>query len=192
MRDGAAAVVLAAGGSRRLGRPKQVVPWQGEALVRRAARAAVESSCARVVVVVGAAEPQVRDALVGLPVDVVSNSDWTEGIASSIRCGVAEVARGGEGAVLLVACDQPALTAAHLDRIVGSWARGACAVGSRYAGTLGIPALFDRSLFPSLLALRGDAGAKKLLGAGEVAAVDWAQGAHDVDTPQDLDGAGRA
>jgi len=187
MKIGAAAVILAAGGSRRLGRPKQVVSWQGEPLVRRAARAAVESSCARTLVVVGAAEAQVRDALVGLAVDVVSNGDWAEGIASSIRCGVADVAAGGVGAVLLVACDQPALTASHLDRIVASWGRGARAVGSRYAATLGVPALFDRSLFPSLLALRGDAGAKKLLGDGETAAVDWAAGAIDVDTPDDLD-----
>ena len=97
------------------------------------------------------------------------------------------VTLGAEAAVLLVACDQPALTASHLDRIVASWAQGARAVGSRYSGTLGVPALFDRSLFPSLLALRGDAGAKKLLHGGETAAVDWADGAHDVDTPGDLD-----
>jgi CTP:molybdopterin cytidylyltransferase MocA len=192
MRTGVAAVVLAAGGSRRLGHPKQLVLWQGESLVRRAARVAVESSCGRVVVVVGAVAPEVRDALAGVPVEVVSNDDWSEGMAASIRCGVGAVAHGGEGAVLLVACDQPALTASHLDRIVARWVQGARAVGSRYAGTLGVPALFDRSFFPPLLALHGDTGAKKLLRDGETAAVDWADGSLDVDTQVDLERAAAA
>jgi len=182
-----AAIVLAAGASRRLGRPKQLVLWGGEALVRRAARIACESSCGRVVVVVGAAEREVREAIAGLRAEVVPNEEWAEGIASSIRAGVGAVDSAVEGAALLLACDQPMLTSTHLGWIVAAWRSGAKMVGSRYADTLGVPALFDRSAFPALLALRGDAGAKKVLQAGESVGIDWTEGELDVDTPADLE-----
>jgi CTP:molybdopterin cytidylyltransferase MocA len=193
------AVVLAAGGSRRLGRPKQLVRAGGEPLVRRAARVACASSCERVIVVVGASALDVHATLEGLAVETVYNDEWQEGIASSIRCGATEALRyppappyphdptEPSGAVVFLACDQPALTAAHLDELVAAWKAGAPAVGSRYGDTLGVPALFAASLLPALLELSGDRGAKAVLAScpGSVA-VDWADGAFDVDTEADV------
>jgi len=181
----AAAVILAAGESRRLGRPKQLLPVRGVPLLRAIAIEACASSCARVFVVLGARESAIRPCLDGLRVAIVDNPEWTEGIASSVRHGVAAAIRDGSSAVVLLTCDQPALTASHVDALLACPARDA--VASRYAGTVGVPARFDRRLFPALLALRGDAGAKRILRAREVAAIDWPEGARDIDTPADVE-----
>lgn len=180
------AVVLAAGGSRRLGRPKQLVPWRGRPLVRRVARAALAAGCEPVVVVVGARAADVRATLDGLPVEIVVNPHWRRGLAGSIRAGIRRVARRGVTAAALLVCDQPRLTPAVLRRLIASHAgppsgTAACA----YAGTVGVPAIFPRSRFPELLALRGDRGAHRLLD-GRTRSVRWAGGAVDVDRPDDL------
>ncbi len=182
-----AAVVLAAGESQRLGRPKQLLPFRGRPLLRAVASEACASSCQRVVVVVGANEESVRDSLGGLPVTMASNPGWREGLASSIRCGVAWAEREGCDAVLLLVCDQPELTSSHLDRLVASHAAGgAPIVASSYAGTLGVPALFGRASFAPLLALRGTEGAKRVIRAARrLVAIDWPAGGVDVDTQED-------
>jgi CTP:molybdopterin cytidylyltransferase MocA len=186
MRMRVVAVVLAAGSSRRLGRPKQLVAFRGTALVRRAVEAAVASRCQRVVVVTGAYEESVRAALGGLPIFVTFNEDWEEGMASSIRRGVREAEREGCEGVLLMVCDQPAVSPEHLDRLVLAHRAGAAIVASRYGGVLGVPAVFGESLFPSLRGLRGAEGAKHLLrSSSEAGAIDWPEGTFDVDTEND-------
>ena len=181
------AVVLAAGASRRMGTPKQLLRYRGESLVRRAALAALASRCRAVHVVVGAGAEEVAACLTGLDVVPVPNPRWAEGLSRSIACGVASVlARGSPDAVLLVVCDQPLVTSAVLDRLVdafdGSPER---VVASRYAGVLGTPALFGSAHFAALQQLVGDRGARSLLGAA--IEVDFASGAVDVDTPADWD-----
>jgi molybdenum cofactor cytidylyltransferase len=146
------AVVLAAGFSRRLGHAKQLVEIDGETLIHRAARIAAEA-CGHVVVVTRA--PFV-DALRDLPVRVVLNDAAEEGIASSIRLGVAAC----DDAVLLMVCDQPHVTAAHLRALLATHAR---CVATGYAGVAGVPALFAAEYRDALLALRGDRGAQALL-----------------------------
>jgi molybdenum cofactor cytidylyltransferase len=181
-----AAVVLAAGGSVRLGRPKQLLAWDGVPLVRRAAEAALRSKCRQVLVVTGAQDAEVRTALAGLPLRVVRNEAWRAGVASSIRAGVGEARRGDCQAAICMVCDQAALTPAHLDRLIAAYDAGASRVASRYDGRLGVPALFARALFDELLALDGDEGARHLLRASpDVVPVDWPEGAFDVDTPAD-------
>ena len=186
-----AGVVLAAGGSARLGTAKQLVPLRGVPLVRRVARAALRAGLAPVAVVVGARDRDVARALEGLAVHVVRNALWREGIASSIRCGVRAVRtdRRVSGVVLMV-CDQPRLGAPVLRRLVAAHERHreADAVASAYARTLGVPALFPRRRFPALSRLRGDRGAKDLLRRDRrsVVAVDWPAGAVDVDRPGQL------
>jgi molybdenum cofactor cytidylyltransferase len=184
------AVVLAAGGSARLGRPKQLLALDGEPLVRRAARAAAEAGYAPVVVVVGAAADQVSTALAGDAFVLVENPDWRAGVAGSIRRGLAALlARRSEvEGVLLAVCDQPAASAAHLAALAEALADGAHAVAaSSYAGTVGVPALFARSAFGELEALQGDHGAKRVVtrDPARVVAVALPGGERDVDTEAD-------
>jgi CTP:molybdopterin cytidylyltransferase MocA len=186
-----AGVVLAAGASRRLGRPKQLVEYTGEPLVRRAARAALEAGCDPVYVVTGAGAPEVEDALAGLGVTALRNERWSEGVASSIRAGV-DAAAGAtppcDGA-LLVLVDQPAVDAALLRGLLDAFSASGAgrAVACAYGGGLGVPAVFPRSRFRALAALRGDRGAKPLLAADpDVVAVPFPAGERDVDTEAEL------
>jgi molybdenum cofactor cytidylyltransferase len=191
-----AAVILAAGGSLRLGRPKQLVRSGGRSLIRIAVEAATGAGCRPVVVVLGAAERPVRVALRGLDVRRVTNHAWSQGLAGSIRCGLLELRRDRPEpeAVVLMGCDQPKVSAeviaglisAYRGRRDSTFTAAACA----YAGVLGTPALFARSEFGKLETLRGDRGAGGLLRAdpGRVVAVDWHDGATDVDEPADLPG----
>jgi CTP:molybdopterin cytidylyltransferase MocA len=185
---GVAAVILAAGGSRRLGRPKQLVDYQGETLIARSVRIAREAGLEPVVVVVGAEREAVR-AAARAKVSFAENDDWREGIASSMRAGlkaVEEIAPDAAG-VVMMACDQPRLTAEHLLRLVDGFAAGAL-VCSMYAGVRGVPAVFPRSMFPELMKLSGDVGARKLLGHGgwSVVEVPFDGGEVDIDAPEDL------
>jgi molybdenum cofactor cytidylyltransferase len=162
----------------------------GPPLVRRAATALLEAGCDPVLVVVGAHEQAVRSALSGIDVELVAHAAWPLGIAGSIRSAVARLQpRGDVEAVVLAVCDQPALSRAVIARLIESWKcdrrrRVAC----RYAGTIGVPALFGREAFPELMQLEGDRGARSLLrGHPLTACVDWADGARDVDDPADLE-----
>jgi CTP:molybdopterin cytidylyltransferase MocA len=183
---GVAAVLLAAGESRRLGRPKQLLPHGGQPLLRVLATEIVSSQCESTAVVLSGRDPAVRACLEGLPVAILVNAESAEGMASSIRRGVAWASRERADGVLLMVCDQPALTREHVDRLLDARSAGTRIVASRYEGGLGVPALFSREMFGALLALRGDMGARKLIQAEEgVLAVDWPAGAVDIDTPED-------
>ena len=174
------AIVLAAGGSRRLGRAKQLVTFEGETLVHRAARITRAAQVARVGVVVGARANEVAAAVHDLAVDRLENAAWEEGMASSLRVGTAWAAEQGATALLVCVCDQPHLTTAHLDALI---AEGELA-GSAYGGAIGVPALFPARLFAALGALAGDRGARDLLVAAR--ALPWAPGAFDIDDEADV------
>jgi molybdenum cofactor cytidylyltransferase len=185
-----AAVVLAAGGSARMGSPKQLLRLGGETLIRRAVRTALASRCARVFVVVGAAAAAVSRDIADLPVETVVNASWADGMATSIRAGVEAVAAAEPrlDAALLTLADQPAITVDILDRIVAAGEDAAAGlVACEYAGTLGAPALYARRHFDALCRLRGDRGGKALLEAHRdtVVRVSFAPAAVDVDTPED-------
>jgi CTP:molybdopterin cytidylyltransferase MocA len=175
-----AAVVLAAGASRRLGRPKQAVLLGGETLLERAVRAAIYAAFSPVIVVVREDE-SLAARLRAKGCEVVVNGQADEGMAASIRCGV-EIAqqRGVEGAVLM-ACDQVGLRAEHLRHLV---ADGCSVAGSGYAGRVGIPAFFPAAEFVGLLKLRGDVGARELLHGARVVVDETLQ--LDVDTEAEL------
>jgi molybdenum cofactor cytidylyltransferase len=119
---GIGAVVLAAGPSTRMGRPKQLLQFSGQTLVRRAASVAVEAGCRPVVVVTGAHAVATREALSGLDVQEAKNQEWPSGISSSIRVGVEAVGRTSPStaAILLMLCDQPFVTQELLARIVAA------------------------------------------------------------------------
>ena len=186
-----AALVLAAGGSSRLGAPKPLLRLDGEPLVARAARAAACAGCDDVVVVVGAAGDAVTAALRGLPVRAAPNPAWREGMASSLRCGLAaaaEVRGGPPDAVLVMLADQPRVDAALLGRVVRAYREeGHPLVACAYAGTVGPPALFSGEAIDALARLEGDRGAKAVLlaRAERLYRIPCEAAAQDVDTPED-------
>jgi molybdenum cofactor cytidylyltransferase len=184
-----AAVVLAAGGSARMGQPKQLLPVGGQPMVRRVAEAACGAGLGQVVVVVGAHAGAVRDALAGLLVEVVANEDWAMGMSSSLRAGLRAL-RPEIEAALLVLGDQPALTSGLLAALVTHFHEtGAPIVAPVYAGRRGNPVLFHRSLFAELLAVEGDQGGRALLDRHrekvELLAVDDPAVVLDIDTRHD-------
>jgi molybdenum cofactor cytidylyltransferase len=182
------AVVLAAGGSSRLGQPKQLLRFRGETLIRRAVRAAAEAGCDPIVVVVGATGDAIREELGSIAAMVVTNPEWERGLGTSIRRGLQPITDSVD-AVLLLTCDQPLVNAEVVaELIVAQEKTRKPIVASAYANTLGVPALFDRSCFAALLALAADSGAKTLMATrpDDVAPVAFEQGACDIDTPEDF------
>jgi molybdenum cofactor cytidylyltransferase len=186
------AVVLAAGGSSRLGRPKQIAIFRGETFVRRIVAAANDAECAPIVVVVGRDAAEITSELNGLPVSVAVHPNWSNGLGSSIAVGL-KYAVGiapDLDAVILLACDQPFVNAAALRQLSQLYLEnGKPIVASAYAETLGIPALFDRSCFSDLLQLKGDSGAKGIIlrRRQDVALFNFPTAAIDVDTPTDYE-----
>ena len=177
------AVILAAGSGRRMGGPKALLRIEAETLLERIAKAALAAGCQPVVAVVGDWGFDLGE----LEVQLVMNPEAAEGMASSIRTGIAALPTGMEGALLLTV-DQPAVDADLLRRLLAQFAESpthpaACA----YAGTLGIPAIFPIRLFPGLLALRGDRGAKAILLREGAMSLPFPEGAQDLDTPEDLE-----
>jgi molybdenum cofactor cytidylyltransferase len=187
-----AAVVLAAGGSTRFGKPKQFALSQGEAFINRIVAAAMEAGCAPVVVVTGEDSAQITSELTRFTVTIATNPDWQSGLGSSIVVGIRHamnLAPNLEAAVLLT-CDQPFVNAAVLTQLIQlRLATGKPIIASAYATTLGIPSLFDRSCFPSLLRLKGDSGAKGIILARpqDVASFDFPAGEIDIDTVADYE-----
>lgn len=178
-----AAVILAAGAGQRMGGPKALLRIGGETLLHRTARAALAVGCDPVVAVIGAWDP----GLDGMKVRTVVNAEASEGMASSIRRGVG-ILPPKVRSVLILTVDQPAVDAMLLRNLLALAARdperpAACA----YADTLGIPAVLPRRLFPDLLALSGDRGAKAILVREVTATLPFPGGEADLDVPTDLD-----
>jgi molybdenum cofactor cytidylyltransferase len=187
------AIILAAGGSSRFGQPKQLLPFRGESLVRRAVRAATEGGCGRIAVVVGAERDLIELELRETPAFVIYNPQWERGLGASIRSGLQDLrsAHSKVDAAVVLACDQPFVEGRTISALITMRKdSGKPIVASRYAGTLGVPALFDRTCFEALLALPDESGAKALIDsrAGDVAEIEFEQGAFDIDTPADLEG----
>jgi CTP:molybdopterin cytidylyltransferase MocA len=187
-----AAIILAAGASRRLGQPKQLIIFQGEFLLVRAIRLARQAGASPVLVVLGANSADISSSMSFDSEILIFNDQWEQGIATSIRAGlnaVSEKAIDAQG-VLLMTCDQPRLTAEHLRILIEEFAKhpGPVVVASTYAGIQGIPAVFPRSAFADLAKLRGDQGARKLLAhpACPVLAFKFIGGEIDIDIPSDL------
>ncbi len=185
MAEAAAAILLAAGTSSRLGQHKQLVAYRGEPLLRGAARLALEAGSAPVIAVIGAGAEASKTALAGLPVFLAVNEQAGEGMGSSLRLGMRtlhELAPDAERVLLLV-CDQPLLRPEHLHALLA--APGSIAA-AHYNGRPGVPAVFRREHFPALAAAEGDQGARALLRSLPATAVPMPEAAMDIDTPADL------
>jgi molybdenum cofactor cytidylyltransferase len=185
-------VILAAGASRRLGTPKQRVQFRGETLLGRAIRIAREAGLDPLIVVLGAEREAIRAAIEAEDVLFVENDRWHEGIASSMRAGLESMKTVASlaGGVLIMACDQPQLSAEHLRLLVSEFSASdeTCIVSSMYAGVRGVPAVFPRSAVPQLTGLTGDVGARKVLANPpcRVIEIAFAGGEIDIDSPPDL------
>jgi CTP:molybdopterin cytidylyltransferase MocA len=192
VKSGLPAIVLAAGASRRLGQPKQLLTIGGETLMSRAIRLALMAGASPVFAVLGAHYDRVRELVKSSQAMPVLNESWNEGIASSIHAGLRaldEILPTSAG-VLILACDQPRLTGQHLREMLETFAAQAnpAIVASAYAGALGVPAAFPRLAFPYLFALTGDKGARTLLlhAPCPLVALEFAGGDVDIDSPNDL------
>ncbi|MFL6602323.1 MAG: NTP transferase domain-containing protein [Steroidobacteraceae bacterium] len=186
--DGLHAIVLAAGASSRFGSAKQLVRVAGRPLLHAAVARAAEVAGTAVTVVLGARAAELTPLLKHSQSSIIINRDWREGMASSIRAGVARLPPSCT-AVLLTLVDQAAVTAEDLKRLVSAWRRQPeYIVAARYGTTTGVPAIFPRSTFPDLQSLRGDTGARALLqrNPDRLVRVPMASAAVDIDTPEDL------
>ena len=187
-----AALVLAGGGSRRLGRPKQLLPWGGATLLDHVLDQVRRWGIDEIWVVLGAHAEEVRDQVDLTGVGVVENPEWEEGLASSLRAGLDAIGRLSKmDGALIVMGDQPDVSDDVVTELVAAYRPGkTAAVVPKYRYTRGNPVLVDRLLWPRLMSLEGDEGARRLLEAhpGWVTEV-WLEHLppRDVDTSFDVE-----
>jgi molybdenum cofactor cytidylyltransferase len=182
-------ILLAAGNSSRMGQPKQTLIYQGKTLLQHAIQAAVQSACEPVFVVLGAYADVVSAGISDESIIIIHNPEWQEGMASSIRAGIAELEKNKEiDSVIIMLCDQPFVDTGLLNSLVElqqTSSKGI--VACSYHDTLGVPVLFSRAYFAVLRALEGHEGAKKILAAhpADIATIAFPRGETDIDTPDD-------
>ena len=185
-----AVIIIAAGKSARLGKAKQLLPFGDKTLLEHAADVALSSGLRPVIVVLGSGREQAEEKLAGLDLRLVNNEGWEEGMASSIRCGISELVQHFpqmEGTVIMV-CDQPFVSPALLNHMLMSQHEsGKPVVAASYEGITGTPVLFHQRLFPFLMELKGDQGARKLLMQHPewIEKISFPEGKLDIDTESD-------
>jgi len=187
-----AIVILAAGTSSRLGSPKQLLFYNGKNLLLHAVDVALETGCQSVFIVLGAHMELLRNELKEKPLFILENDGWQEGLASSIRCGLENVTKTMQGTdhIIFMLCDQPFVSSSLLLKLIEKRNEtGMPVVASSYGDCLGTPALFYKNLFPALMELKGDKGARNIISnnPGKVAVVQFPGGIYDIDTVADYE-----
>lgn len=187
-------LILAAGSSSRLGQSKQLLIVEGEPLLVRTVKTALLTNIGKVYVILGANHQAHHEIIRDLPVTIVNNPSWEKGMGSSIKAGLTHLISTSPQttAVNILVCDQPFLHVNHLKEMTDRFHQGSGIVASEYSGTLGVPALFSKDYFNSLLALPDSEGARKIIKnyAEKVASIPFPEGAIDLDTPTDVAGLG--
>lgn len=189
MTERIAGIILAAGESKRLGQPKQLLDWKGKPFVRQVAETALAARLAPVIVVTGAAAAEVKTALHGLAVQQVHNPEWAQGQSGSVRAGLAAVPPDAAAAIFMVV-DQPQLPVRLLDSLQEHYAQHRPPIiATLVDGRRTNPVLFDRSTFADFETLEGDVGGRALFSRYRVTWFPWLDTslAFDVDTPEDYD-----
>jgi molybdenum cofactor cytidylyltransferase len=182
-------ILLAAGESSRLGSPKQLLEYRGKNLLQHTIDL-TQLLDIETIVVLGAFKEEILARVNVYEGKVVENMAWSEGLSSSIRCGLSEVLKKNTEteAVILLLCDQPFLTTEILREIVEKYhSSGQSIVHCSYGDVSGPPTLFHKSLFPYLMELKGGQGAKKVVDMfpDQVAYIDFPKGKLDIDTAAD-------
>ena len=183
-------IILAAGGSRRLGIPKQLVRFNGETLLHRIVREAMSSGCSPVVVVLGDGSESLQGELTGFDILIVTNPHWERGMGSSLKCGLKALIKSSPlvDAAIICVCDQPFVSAEIIDELASSFRRTSrSVVASGYEQTVGVPALFSRQMFHALLAIDDASGAKQIISSRDAEIIPFPAGSCDIDIPADVE-----
>lgn len=184
-----ALLILAAGNSSRLGRPKQLLRFEGMTLLHRAIRAGLDSHCHPVSVILGAYHDEILEEPYLNRIKLVYNRDWESGMSSSIKAGMRELLKEeSPEQVILMLCDQPFVDGRLLNRLIATQQEtGKGMVACTYKNTVGVPALFDNRYFSVLMNLAYNGGAKKIIQRfrEELAVVPFKLGSIDIDTAGD-------
>ena len=185
-------IVLAAGASTRMGSPKQLLPYRGNSFVRHIVEVAIASVCEPIAVVLGAYAERIKPEINQLPIQIVDNQQWDEGMSSSIRVGIEALLAVNQNleAVAIALCDQPFVSSQTIDQLIEAYhLTSKPIIASEYSGTLGVPVLFSHTLFSELMELKSNEGAKQLIKQHihEVFSLPFSAGAIDIDTPTDYE-----
>jgi len=185
-------IILAAGSSTRLGQAKQLVGVKGMPLLLKSVLVALEAHFEHIVVVLGYHADEHKKTIDHLPMEAIIHDEWEKGMGSSLKKGLLHTieSRPETSAVVVMVCDQPLLTATHLLHLRELYKNTSKPIiASRYGTILGVPALFDRSLFPEILNINDAEGAKAVIvqNAESVESIHWEEGNLDIDTPEDLE-----
>ena len=178
---------MAAGESRRLDTPKQLLRWQGEYFINHAISVAGESALDQVVVVLGCHAEKIQAVIHDADVGILRNDEWKSGLGSSIRAGILAMGKEIDAAIILLA-DQPFVTSELINTLIEEATNTSVeVVATRVDGVQCNPVLFKQHLFQKLARLSGDRGAKMMLSDHKVKWVDWkdVRVLIDIDTPQD-------
>ncbi|MEP6594572.1 MAG: nucleotidyltransferase family protein [Ginsengibacter sp.] len=185
-------VILAAGSSTRMGRPKQLLKYNGDSLLKQIVKKALDSNADPVIVILGANADLIGKEIENENITIVINHEWKQGMASSMIKGLKALLRTAPSAdcVIFMMCDQPFISVSLLkDLIAMQQATTKPIVASNYGNTIGPPALFCKSTFPEISELKGDIGARGIIQqhANEVATVYFPAGSIDIDTAEDYE-----
>lgn len=183
-----AGIVLAAGEAKRFGQPKQLLIWQGQPLVRRATQTALDAGLSPVIVVTGAVDEPIREALQGLAVQIVHNGAWQEGQSTSVKTGLSALPENLGGCMILLA-DQPRVTTHLLHALIELHATTLSPITApQVEGQRANPVLFDRVTFNDLRRVTGDQGGRGLFSRFPTAWLPWQDSGVtlDIDTPADF------
>jgi len=184
-------LILAAGNSSRLGQPKQLVEFNGKPLICHIIEQALFVKTHAVFVVLGGNKALILPKISHLPVTIINHENWGKGMGSSIAAGVKKIQekQPKTTGIITLLCDQPFISADLIYQLITKQKEtNADLVAAQYAGDLGVPAFFSQNIFPDLLLLNGQAGAKKIIQKHVSTAkiVAFPEGIFDVDTPEDL------
>lgn len=184
-------IILAAGASRRMKKPKQLLEYNGETFIRRAVETASQSNFQPVIVVLGAHFDEIKKEIENFECLIARSESWQSGMASSIRAGIEKLLAIAPqaSAVVISLCDQPLIESRHFSRLTEAFHQTKKPiVASRYRETAGVPALFAREFFTELLKLEGDRGAREIIRnyPDAVEKVPISEAAVDIDTEEDF------